>query len=343
MSIHLNSIIGMVLMGALGGAVLGFLFFNFPPARIFLGDSGSLLLGFLIGALSLVGTSMKKGAAVALLIPIIALGLPILDTLLAIVRRWFHRMPIGAPDRQHIHHVLVSMGYSPRRAVLSLYAFSVILGVAALLMSFQQNEVVVLVVVALTIVAYASIRIFGGFRVTDLMLRFSSGQARRELSSHLRVEYMRVVHRLRDAGDADQAWTTCCPLFEVMDLDYAELRLFQANPEDPRLVLSWKRPMSSPHAVIEDPAVVDSNIPPPSPADIACRLDPAADHWMGNLGLRTKSRICGALTIEKHLGRSPLLADVPELLDRLRGELAAVLCRLEPPDTPTTKRPPPTA
>ena len=132
-SLHFRNVLAMLLMSCFSGAVFGFLLFNFYPAKIFLGDSGSMLLGFLVGALSLIGSTRKAETAIALLIPVVALGVPIFDTSLTILRRWYKKFPIGSPDRQHIHHVLLSMGYSHPRAVLTLYVTTMVLGGAALL------------------------------------------------------------------------------------------------------------------------------------------------------------------------------------------------------------------
>jgi UDP-GlcNAc:undecaprenyl-phosphate GlcNAc-1-phosphate transferase len=102
------------------GAIIGFLRYNFPPAKIFMGDGGAYFLGFLVAELSIVNS--HKGTIVAgLLAPLFVLALPILDVALAITRRGLRGLPIFRPDRRHIHHLLLGVGYSPRKAVLTLY------------------------------------------------------------------------------------------------------------------------------------------------------------------------------------------------------------------------------
>jgi UDP-GlcNAc:undecaprenyl-phosphate GlcNAc-1-phosphate transferase len=102
------------------GAIIGFLRYNFPPAQIYMGDGGAYFLGFLVAELSIVNS--HKGTIVAgLLAPLFVLALPILDVALAIARRGLKGLPIFRPDRRHIHHKLLGIGYSPRRAVLTLY------------------------------------------------------------------------------------------------------------------------------------------------------------------------------------------------------------------------------
>ena len=105
---------------AMAGAILGFLRFNFPPASIFLGDSGSLFIGFMLSALALMG-SEKAPTFVAVAIPVVALGLPISDVVLAVVRRFISARPLFTGDARHIHHQLLKRGLSQRDAVLILY------------------------------------------------------------------------------------------------------------------------------------------------------------------------------------------------------------------------------
>ena len=117
---------------ALCGALAGFLRYNFNPASIFLGDSGSLLLGFLLSALAVQG-AQKASTAVALTIPLIAFGLPIFDTLVSLIRRFISGKPLFAGDREHVHHKLLERGWSQRKVVLALYGVCALLGLFSLL------------------------------------------------------------------------------------------------------------------------------------------------------------------------------------------------------------------
>src|SRR5262249_40123655 len=128
-----------VVMASIMGALVGFLFYNFNPARIFMGDAGSYFLGFLLATTSIAGASYKTSTAVSLLVPIVALGVPIFDTLFSIVRRWLERRPIFSPDRGHVHHRLLDMGLTHRRAVLSLYGICVVFMVAAIGISLGKS------------------------------------------------------------------------------------------------------------------------------------------------------------------------------------------------------------
>ena len=111
----------VLLVSGMAGALIGFLCFNFPPARIYLGDSGAYLLGFQIGMFAIL-SSHKGTVFAALVAPLFVLALPILDTTLAILRRALRGLPIFRPDRRHLHHHLLEMGLSGRKALLGLYA-----------------------------------------------------------------------------------------------------------------------------------------------------------------------------------------------------------------------------
>ena len=112
---------------ALAGATVGFLRYNFNPAKIFMGDTGSMLLGYTLAAISVMGT-VKTAAAIALVVPAIVLGLPIVDTLFAIVRRKISGRPIFKPDKGHVHHRLLAQGLTQKQAVLLMYAVTALFG-----------------------------------------------------------------------------------------------------------------------------------------------------------------------------------------------------------------------
>lgn len=133
-----------LLLAVTAAAVLGFLHFNFPPASVFLGDAGSLFLGFLLAGVGLV-TSTKAATAAAIAIPVVALGLPVLDTVLAMVRRFLRGERLTKADRRHIHYRLVEMGHSPRTVALILYGACGVFGLASLLMLSEDGRLLGLV------------------------------------------------------------------------------------------------------------------------------------------------------------------------------------------------------
>lgn len=131
--IHGYMVPTMVMM-AVAGSALGFLPFNFHPAKIFMGDSGSQLLGFAIAAFSVAGT-VKSATILVVLMPALVLGLPIFDTIMAIIRRTSRHQSIGTADKEHLHHKIMRAGFGQRRAVLLMYSVSGIMGVVAVLYS----------------------------------------------------------------------------------------------------------------------------------------------------------------------------------------------------------------
>ena len=138
---------------ALAGSSLGFLKYNFNPAEIFMGDTGAMFLGYVLAAIAVSG-ALKSAAAVTLIVPVLALGVPIFDTIFAIIRRLYNRKPIGEADQGHLHHRLLALGLNQRQAVLSVYVISIGLGLMALIINGSnfQNAMVILISVVLLLI-----------------------------------------------------------------------------------------------------------------------------------------------------------------------------------------------
>jgi UDP-GlcNAc:undecaprenyl-phosphate GlcNAc-1-phosphate transferase len=124
---------------ALFGSCLGFLLFNFNPARVFMGDSGSLFLGFMLSVISTVGT-LKTAAFISLFIPVTVVALPILDVALSIFRRMRKGMGLMDPDKEHIHHRLLSFGWTHREVVLLMYIFTLMLSICSILLTVYKGK-----------------------------------------------------------------------------------------------------------------------------------------------------------------------------------------------------------
>ncbi|MFW7411010.1 glycosyltransferase family 4 protein [Vagococcus fluvialis] len=127
-------------------SVLGFFPFNFYPAKIFLGDTGALLLGFLISVLSIQG--LKNATLITLITPLVILGVPITDTLFAMIRRKLNNRPISSADKMHLHHRLISLGFTHRGAVLTIYSMAIIFSVIAMLYMFTNTLATILLTIA---------------------------------------------------------------------------------------------------------------------------------------------------------------------------------------------------
>lgn len=134
-----NYIPVMIMSAIIAGGCLGFLPYNFNPAKIFMGDTGALFLGFMLASLSIEGV-MKSVATIAVVVPIIILGVPIFDTTFAIFRRLLNGKSIAEADKGHLHHRLLKMGYSQKKTVLILYVISAIFGLCAVLIAKANSK-----------------------------------------------------------------------------------------------------------------------------------------------------------------------------------------------------------
>jgi UDP-GlcNAc:undecaprenyl-phosphate GlcNAc-1-phosphate transferase len=211
-------------MGALAGALIGFLFYNFNPASIFLGDTGSLFLGYVLAVTS-IRTHQKSSAVVSLLVPIVALAVPIVDTALAMGRRALSGRPMFSGDRDHIHHRLLGLGLSQRQAALVLYAASVVLGGLALLLSFANDPAVAWILVALSVAAFVALRQLGFFR--------ADGQAwqLRRRNRALRSALDDMARSLRRASSVGDVLDSAKGFVSVVSADRMRVDLRSAEME----------------------------------------------------------------------------------------------------------------
>jgi len=192
----------------LAGSLLGFLVHNWPPAKIFLGDAGSLTIGFLVGALSL-EAQQKTTTGFMLALPLVVLSIPILDTSLAILRRRLTGRGIGEPDRKHIHHLLQDRGLSKLQTLLILAGLAVTMAGASVVASFFHSDRIAVFVCATVLVLLVSGRVFGVyelalvFRHLKLFNTIVTGTFGR-LGSHS------LLVRLEDADteDREELWET---------------------------------------------------------------------------------------------------------------------------------------
>lgn len=139
------------------GSTLGFLIYNFYPAKIFMGDTGALFLGYMIALLSLLG--FKNITFFSLVIPVIILGVPISDTFFAIIRRLINNKPLLAPDQYHMHHRLLKSGFSHRQSVLLIYGIAVMFSLAAVIFSMSTvwGSLLLLVILIIAIEIFVEV------------------------------------------------------------------------------------------------------------------------------------------------------------------------------------------
>ncbi len=146
-----------VITAALAGSTLGFLPYNFNPAKIFMGDTGATFLGFTLGVISIQGT-LKAYTAISITVPLLALGLPLFDTVFAIIRRLFNRKPIMEADRGHLHHRLIDMGLSQKQSVAVMYATSAALGLCAIVLAEKGVFSAIILVLSVSVFIIAGAR-----------------------------------------------------------------------------------------------------------------------------------------------------------------------------------------
>ena len=219
----------------LAGAVLAFLCYNFNPATIFLGDSGSLLIGFLLGCYAAIWSN-KSATLFGMTAPLMALSIPLLDVVLAVVRRFLRHEPIFTADRGHIHHRLLDRGFTPRRAVLMLYGLC---GLAAAfsLLQFVMHSYATAIVVLFCLFVLLGVQ-YLGYAEFDLAGRLLfGGDLQRTVSAQL--DLRKFTRALAAAANATECWTIvreACVKFgfhQVRARLAGELFDYSAGPEVP--------------------------------------------------------------------------------------------------------------
>lgn len=135
MAVLIGNVYVLTMAAILMFSIAGFIPYNFVPAKIFMGDTGALFLGYMIAVLALLG--FKNVALITFIVPIFILAVPILDTFVAIIRRIVHKKPITSPDRSHLHHRLIHLGLTRRQTVLFIYLLSAMFSFAAILLSMS--------------------------------------------------------------------------------------------------------------------------------------------------------------------------------------------------------------
>jgi UDP-GlcNAc:undecaprenyl-phosphate GlcNAc-1-phosphate transferase len=237
----------------LAGSLLGFLRYNFPPASIFMGDSGSLFLGFFLAATSVL-SSRKATAVVTIMIPIIAFSLPLMDMFYAVVRRYYRGIPLGEADREHIHHKLLDMGLSKRSVLFLLYAVNICLLLLVLFIVMQQLRIDFLIIFFLVILSIVGLRLLGYIEflptVKELMKNYEIGRKRKYFNY--------VIRRFRKNASMsmslDDFWSHLDDLMKEYHFSSAEINLNIPSIQNPVYAFTNNHIPST-----EDPVDTSSN------------------------------------------------------------------------------------
>jgi UDP-GlcNAc:undecaprenyl-phosphate GlcNAc-1-phosphate transferase len=209
---------------ALTGALVGFLRYNFNPASIFLGDSGSLFVGFTLAALSITG-SEKSRTAVAVAIPVLAFGLPVVDTSITMVRRLISGKPIFKGDREHVHHMLLARGWSQRQVTLILYGVCAFFGVLALLIVSKVEHVTGLI---LFVVSAALVMGVGHLRyheVDEIKASMKRNLGDRRVRAANNIGVRRACRALSTASTLGDLFDGVLEMLEFGEFSYATVQL----------------------------------------------------------------------------------------------------------------------
>jgi UDP-GlcNAc:undecaprenyl-phosphate GlcNAc-1-phosphate transferase len=236
-----RSWLGSLMSVTLAGAILGFLRFNFNPATIFLGDSGSLFIGFMLSALALAG-AQKAPTFVAVAIPVVSFGLPILETLLSVVRRLISGRPVFSADREHIHHKLLQMGFSHRQVVIVLYAVSAIFAMLSLFLLWPTGSTLGLVMAVVGTGIWLGVQHLNYLEFGELRrVAQRTIDQRQIVINNLAVR--RAIEELKHASDFNQVRSILVATFEENDFDAFELQFKSLSTDHGVALVEPSRPL----------------------------------------------------------------------------------------------------
>jgi UDP-GlcNAc:undecaprenyl-phosphate GlcNAc-1-phosphate transferase len=277
-----------ILAITLAGALLGFLRYNFAPASIFLGDSGSLFLGFILATLA-IHTSQKSSTLIAIVVPFVAFGLPLMDTSLTVVRRLLNRRPLFVADRDHIHHRLLQNRLTVRLAVLGLYGLAALFSLGSLLILRSTGSLVALVAV---LAGASGWFLTGGLRYEELselnvyVSRAMQSQ-RRVLANQILIR--KASRQLHEAASLEGSWQVLASTLEALDFDGVACQLWGwPNGSVPSLS-AWSR----------------------------CGENGSNDCWNVSIPLRDGEKAMGELQLWRARNKGRLLFQFSSLLDTL--------------------------
>jgi UDP-GlcNAc:undecaprenyl-phosphate GlcNAc-1-phosphate transferase len=302
------SLISLVAL-ALAGAIVGFLRYNFNPATIFLGDCGSLFIGFMLSAIALYG-SQKTPTVVAIAIPMVSFGLPILETSLSVMRRLISGRPVFTADREHIHHKLLQRGMSHRQVVIVLYGVSALFALLSLFLLWPTGSTLGLVLAVLGTGIWMGVQHLGYLEFGELRRVAQRTVTQRQIFMN-NLAIRRAAEQLKSASDLQEIHRILGAAFEENDFDGFELRteffssgekLTAAHAAGPPL--HWRKPDL--HA-----------------------LSDFGNTWSLHLDLvSTCNHDCGTLILFRRYTQPDLQTDVNLLISILASTLADALHRV---------------
>lgn len=326
-SLMLGHPVVSVMAVALCGALIGFLPYNFNPASIFLGDSGSLFIGFTLAALSVLG-AQKASTAVAVAIPLIAFGLPVLDTGFTLVRRFINRRPLFDGDREHIHHKLLERGWSQRRVALVLYGVCALFGILALL--FVHTTEMRTTGLLLFVIGVAAVSIVGSLRYHEVDevragMKRNFGERRLRVANHVRVR--RASRVMSQANTLGEIFGAIQELLELGEFVYATAQFGRSSDarHNEQVFAREKGSPSMRTAKLKDGLICWSWERGDIEAD---EIIGSVHFWTLRLPLSTTRASWGFINLYRELSGGDLLLDINYLCNLFQYEMAQAIERV---------------
>lgn len=307
-SVTLGSPLIALLAAALAGATLGFLPFNFPPARVYLGDAGSLVLGYALAVFAVEGAT-KGPTIVAIAIPLVAFGLPVMDTTVAVVRRLARGAPLFQGDRGHLHHRLLDLGISRTQATVILYAVSAAFALGSMLLLNANVRGLAVILTMVGLAFWAAIRYLRLHEFHELG-RLAARGVRQRRAISFNVALRQAAESLGRCDSWDAIMAALARLFTASEFD--GVRLTARSVSGSRAHQDFR---------LENGAFVPGGVPI------------HADEWGLHVPfpIGSDGGVRGELAVFRRFGRKPLLTDVNLLVEVLRPALAQAAGRIAPP------------
>ena len=327
-----HSYVTAALFAALAGTLLGFLRYNFNPATIFLGDAGSYFLGFVIAAVSL-NSSIKSQTSAAILIPILALGVPLFDTVLSPLRRFITGKAMFKPDRGHIHHrIMNQLGLNTRRAVILIYGVTAALCLLSLAISNMQSFQAGLFLIAIGVCAMLFIRKLGymDYIASDKVIGWLQDIGDVSGFSHDRRSFLNLQIAIGESSDMTDFWQNVCHALERLRFDYAVM------------ILQRDHSIAESHETAGDPP--SEKVAPDVPCDPVKMIEETPFSWVRDgvevpftscnpcvfkleLPLINPRSDCGfcILWVEKNIRQDPISHYTLRRVEHLRRSMIGVL------------------
>jgi UDP-GlcNAc:undecaprenyl-phosphate/decaprenyl-phosphate GlcNAc-1-phosphate transferase len=253
-ALYSQDLIMAIFMLALLGGLCGFLFYNFNPAKVFMGDCGSLFVGFTIAASSMMCLT-KSSVLVGLALPVLALGIPIFDTFFSILRRFLERRSLFAPDRSHFHHRLIDMGLKQRHAVMAIYAATCVAAGLGLFMMIRQDGRAMILFGCILLLLVLLFRVVGAVHFRQTLLQLQRKHAMTVQEKRIRRTFEELQLRFRQVRNADQWWQAVCDAGEGFKFD--SVSLVTTEHDGRERTRKWQRTGSSG----EGSRIVTMNLP----------------------------------------------------------------------------------